>query len=335
MRNPRIASFLIALGLVILSGPDIGSAQNPDPGAAEKYGWGFRNFSDTMFTWDIFSHSFFGIPADSDGTWMSAPFDKLFYELGFKKKLPNPDDDHVGIGNCYGICLLSLMVNRFGGYYGYCAPTGAWKGDTNWTNEKGPADPALHRVINIMHGRQMSLASIQTYFDQFIGFNSMHCQNAVGRARETIAKEGPCIVTLSEKQNPLGGGHAMIAYGVTDDGAGTAKIWVVDPNRIWSVQTPRDRGWYQLDNNCISCNMVTGSWSFIFKNDVPWPTDPMGGNLMIIPLSLVGPPGRSPSSLGLGAADLLNQIMLTDGAPKPDAEEFLRHVPLPPDAILR
>lgn len=335
MRNPRTGSFLLALGILILCRIEFGNAQNPDPGAAEKYGWGFRNFADTMFTWDIYSHSFFGVPPDSNAAWLSATFDKLFYELGFRKRLPNPANDTVGIGNCYGVSLMSLMVNRFGGYYGYCAPTSAWKGDTNWNNKNGPNDMGLHRIINIMHGRQMSLGSIQTYLDQFMGFNSMHCQNAVGRARETIAKEGPCIVTLSEKQNPLDGGHAMIAYGVTDDGAGHAKIWVVDPNRIWAVPTPRDRGWYQLDSNCITCNLVTGVWSFIMAGPQSWPTDPMGGNLMIIPLSLVGPPGRSPASLGLAAADLLNQIMLTDEAPKLDAEEFLRHVPRLPEVGLR
>ena len=335
MRKTRTGWFQFFLGCILLAGPAVGFAGNPDPGAAEKYGWGFRNFPDTVFSWDIYSHSFFGIPVDSNGTWLSATFDKLYYELGFRMKLPNPDDDHVGIGNCYGICLLSLMVNRFGGYYGYCAPTSAWKGDTNWSNAKGPLDPALHRVVNIMHGRQMSLGSIQTYIDQFAGFNSMHCQNAVGRARETIAKEGPCIVTLSETQNPIGGGHALIAYGVTDEGGGHSRIWIVDPNRLWAVPTPRDRGWYQLDSNYIDCNMVTGSWSFIMKGPQKWPTDPMGGNLMILPLSLVGPPGRSPSSLGLAAVDLLSQIMLTDGAPNADAEGFLRHARRIPEVTLR
>ena len=57
----------------------------PIPVLQPRYGWGFRNFSDTVFSWDVYSHSFFGVPLDSDGIWLSATFDKLFYEQAFRK----------------------------------------------------------------------------------------------------------------------------------------------------------------------------------------------------------------------------------------------------------
>ena len=131
MRTVQRVSRLLLLGSALLIIGGSARSQNPDPAAAEKYSWGFRNFTDTLFTWDIYSHSFFGIPVDPEGTWLSATFDKLFYEQAFRKKLPDPNNDG-GLGNCYGICLLSLMVNKFGGYYGYCAPTGSYRGDTVW-----------------------------------------------------------------------------------------------------------------------------------------------------------------------------------------------------------
>jgi len=217
---------------------------------------------------------------------------------------------------------MSLMVNKFGGYNGYCAPTSAYRGDTNWTGAKGPNDLMLHRAINVMHGRQLSLASIQTYLDQAMNGHSQNCNNAVELARQAIGKEGPCIVSITPTVNPAsGGGHALIAYGVSDDGAGHARIWVVDPNRLWAVDTWRDRGWYQGDSNYIACDLGSGDWHFMMTDGPLWPTDP-DGHLIIIPVSLIGPPGRVPSSLGLAVSDLLSRLFLTDQGVGDNADEF-------------
>ena len=216
----------------------------------------------------------------------------------------------MGIGNCYGISLLSLMVNKFGGYYGFCGPTSAHQGDTTWDGSRGPNDPALRRLVNIMHGRQLSLASIETYLDQSMNGHSQNCANAVQLARQAIAKEGPCIISITKTTNPVsGGGHSLIAYGVSDDGAGHAKIWVVDPNRLWAVPSSRDRGWYQGDSNYVQCDLG-GDWHFTMADREVWPTDPHG-HLIIIPLSMIGPPGRVPSSLGLAVTELLNKFYLS------------------------
>jgi len=331
MPFPRSAFRLILLGAVLFACRAPLPAQNPDPGAAERYGWGFRNFGDTAFTWDVFSHAFFGVPLDSNDAWLTSSFDKLFYEVGIHKKLPNPDNDNVGAGNCYGISLLSLMVNKFGGYDGFCAPTSAYRGDTAWSNPKGPNDLMLHREVDIMHARQLSLGAVESDIDQVMTGHAEHSNNAVTLAQQAIGKEGPCIVALMPTANPFGsGGHAMIAYGVTDDGASHAKIWIVDPNRLWAVVSPRDRGWYQKDSNYIYCDLSTGSWSFLMKDSTVWPTDG-AGILAIVPLSVVGPPGRVPSSLGFSVGELLGKVFLTDRAAGNDADEFLKHRPLPPE----
>jgi len=313
MKNAKWVIRLIILGLAATGGWTIGMAQNPDTTAAERYGWGFRNFNDTVFTWDIYSHSFFGIPLDSNDSWLTSTFDKLFYEVAFRKKLPNPNNDTLGYGNCYGICLMSLMINRFGGFYGYCAPTSGYHGDTTWGGTKGPFDVQLHRLINIMHGHQLSLASVESYLDQASSGHSENCNFAVTLASQTLGKEGPCIVALTQEENPLNGGHALIAYGVTQDGSGHAKIWVVDPNRLWAVPSARDRGWYQADSNYIACDLGSGDWHFTMKGGDVWPTG-AHGHLVIMPVSMIGPPGRVPSSLGLSVTELLNNLLLTDGA---------------------
>ncbi len=309
--NARCGSRLVLFAMMLVAGVVAGRGQNPDPGAAEKYGWGFRNFNDTVFSWDIYSHSFFGVPLDSNDAWLTSSFDKLFYKLAFRKTLPNPKDDGVGIGNCYGVSLMSLMINRFGGFYGYCAPTSGYHGDTTWNGGNGPNDPQLHRLINIMHGHQLSLASIESYLDQASGGKSENSNFAVNIARQTIGKEGPCIVSITEYENPFKGGHALIAYGVTQDGSGHAKIWVVDPNRLWAVPSSRDRGWYQEDSNFIFCDLASGDWHFRMSDSTLWPSDPKG-HLIIMPISLIGPPGRVPSSLGLSVSDLVSRVFLTD-----------------------
>ena len=308
MRTVQRIRRLLMLGSVLcIIGGSVWS-QNPDTTAARKYGWGFRNFKDTLFTWDIYSHAFFGVPVDPEGTWLSATFDKLFYEQAFRKKLPDPDNDG-GLGNCYGISLMRLMVNRFGGYEGYCGPTSSYRGDTVWSDAQGPDDPGLRRMINIMHGRQLSLASIETYLDQAQFGHSQNANFAVTLARQAIGKEGPCIISITKTTNPIsGGGHSLIAYGVTTDGSGHSKIWVVDPNRLWAVPSSRDRGWYQGDSNYVACD-PGGSWHFTMKGGDVWPQS--GGHVIIIPISLIGTPGRVPSSLGLSVSELLSKFFLS------------------------
>jgi hypothetical protein len=332
MKRLRTFAYLVALGFLLVPGRDLSYAQNPDPTAAARYGFSFRNFVDSMYSWDIYAHSFFGVPLDPTNTWATATFDRLFYELAFKTKLPDPAGNHTGAGNCFGISLLSLMMNRFGGYYGYCSPTNAYKGDTNFYGAKGPYDQALRRVVNIMHGRQLSVAALESYLDQAQSGHSQKSYFGFPLAQQAIAKEGPCLVSISAAANPAdgSGGHTLIAYGATENPVGHGKIWVVDPNRLWVVPTPRDRAWYLGDSNYIDCNLGTGSWRFRMAGDtLDWPTG--AGNLIIIPMSLVGPPGRVPSSLGLSMGDLLNKLFLSDGLGENPGEDILRHKHLPPE----
>ena len=241
--------------------------------------------------------------------------------------LPKGGGSGGGAGNCFGISLMSLMMNKFGGYYGYCAPTSAYRGDNS-----GPFDPALHRVINIMHGRQLSVAALETYLDQVQGGHSQDCNNGYHLAIQTIAREGPCLVSITAAANPAdgSGGHTLIAYGTSESPPGHGQIWVVDPNRLWAVQDAADRDWYTGDSNHIDCNLGTGKWRFRMAGEsTDWPTG--AGNLIIIPMSLVGPPGRVPSSLGLSMGDLLSKLFLSDRVGESPGDEMIRHRRVPPE----
>ncbi len=104
------------------------------------------------------------------------------------------------------------------------------------------------------------------------------------------------------------------------------KIWVVDPNRLWAVPSSRDRGWYQGDSNCVQCDLG-GDWHFTMADGEVWPTG-THGHLIIIPLSLIGPPGRVPSSLGLAVTALLNKFYLSgEGTVTEQGSERMRIAP--------
>src|SRR5947207_2722262 len=141
-RNMNMKRFFIVI--VVLIAVKV-SAQN-EP---EKYGWSFRNFGTPIFYWDIFRNAMFAIPQDSSG--LTAPFDLLFYNEVFKEKLAGGAG---GGGNCYGLSLLSIIMNKEGGHLGYCCPTNFYGG----LSGVGPTDPKLTRAINIMHGHQVTLA---------------------------------------------------------------------------------------------------------------------------------------------------------------------------------
>ena len=308
----------ILAGVLFLSACAASAQEHP----AEVYGWGFENFGTPSFGWDIYRNSFYGVPVDSNTSWFTAPFDKLFYDLAFETTLADPSGTGGGgAGNCFGLSILSLMINNYGGYKGFCAPTIQYT-ETDGTG--APTTPGLLRAINIMHGHQISLLFIQSVIEQANGGHALDAAYGVARAQQDIAREGPVIVSVTKSLFPTDGGHAIIGYAVENRGGGRYHIKVVDPNRIWADTGANHRGWYTSDSNNV---YVDGhDWSFMMAGNLSaWPTDgrddtvgsPLGsGNLTIYPLSIAGPTSRTPSSLGLGVTQLLTQvfIMNRDGA---------------------
>ena len=314
MKNYRRYSLLLLAGLFLLLSDATAQEEHP----AETYGWGFVNFGTPSFPWDIYRNSFYGIPVDSNTSWFTAPFDKLFYDLAFETTLADPTGTGGGAGNCFGLSILSLMINNYGGYKGFCAPTIQYS-ETDMSG--APTTPGLLRAINIMHGHQISLAFIQHVIEQVNGGHSFDAAYAVNRATQDIAREGPVIVSVTKGVLPTGGGHAIIGYAVENKGGGKYWIKVVDPNRIWADTGAGDRGWYTSDSNNV---YVDGHhWSFSMAGrPVPWPCEddttapggcvpnPGGGNLTIFPISIAGPTSRTPSSLGLGVTQILSKVFI-------------------------
>lgn len=287
----QIYTFSMLTVLLVLMGTTTVRAQD-EP---KNYGWSFRNFGTPIYYWDIYRNSMFGIPQDSSG--LTAPFDLLFYSLCFKDKLGSS-------GNCYGLGLLSVVMNKDGGHLGFCCPTNFYGG----TSGVGPTDPKLLRAINIMHGHQVTLACLEVFFDQFLNGHSQNATYAIPISQQTLDKEGPYLVSITKSLSPSDGGHTLIAYKMTHLGGSHYRIWVVDPNRIWADSITTDnRDFYTSAKNYIDCNGA--SWKYDMGGSLGvWPTG--SGHLTVLPVSVAEPTGRVPSSIGLAVGELLNKIFI-------------------------
>jgi hypothetical protein len=277
------------------------SAQDP----RKDYGWAFTNYTTPILFWDIYANSFFAIPP-TDSSGLTAPLDLLFYNLGFKTVL-------AANGNCFGLSLQAIVMNKDGGNLGYCCPVNFYGG----SGTTGPSDPKLARVINIMHGRQMTTSSLQEIFDQFLDGHSNMASYGVSHIKTLLTQEGPCIVSITKSLSPSDGGHSMIAYKV-DGPAGSEKIWVIDPNRIWADSiTNGQRNWYTSNSNFIQISGAGGNqWSFDMADTVlgfgAWTNSDGEGNLIGMSAVAQSVPGRVPTSFGLAVGDLLERVFISN-----------------------
>ena len=280
---------------------------------AAKNGWRFLNFSacpsctppiDNTLSWAVYRDALIGIPPSED-PWSSA-FDVLFYEQVFKSKLSAD-------GNCFGMSLLNLMIQKNGGHLGFCAPVTQYSGDPTST-AMGPTDPMLRRAINVMHGHQVNLPTVQFLLDVFAKHFNRDGLYAFDQFNYWQSRGDLTLVSITKDLNPSGGGHTLIAYRADDLGGGNKKIFVLDPNRTWG--STADQSWYTSESNFI--RITNHAWSFdMGGSDGTWSGDlASGGNIVITPISVTGPLSRSPASLGdTVIGQLLNTLLLTgDGA---------------------
>lgn len=272
---------------------------------AAKNGWRFHNFSDPTFSWDIYRDTFIGIPPTEDP--FSSAFDVLFYEQVYKSKLSAD-------GNCFGMSLLNLMIQKNGGHLGFCAPVTQYSGDPT-SPGMGPTDPMLRRAINVMHGHQVNLPTVQFLLDIFAHHFNRDGAYAFDQFNYWQSRGDLTLVSITKDLNPSDGGHTLIAYRAADLGGGNKKIFVLDPNRTWG--NPADQPWYTSESNFIQ--ITNHTWSFDMGGTT-WSGDPASlldaGNIVITPISVTGPHSRSPASLGdTVIGELLNTLFLSgDGA---------------------
>jgi hypothetical protein len=309
----------------------------------EELSWGFGNFVNSDyahccpadFNWPLYGESFIGAPS---GAQLANTGDLLIFPL-YKTKLARP-------GNCFGIALLSLLLNTKGGHLGFCGSPNLYSGDLgsscNYTDENGqktqsgsgPANPNLTHVINLVHGRQINLTAVQYLLD-----NLNHARDG-NHAYDIVDQElqrGPgalALVSISDSVKSDLGGHTVVAYKTEyDQNANEKYIHVYNPNYPWKDTANQN---YYLDGHHHDCIRIkatganAGHWEFDFgwepasdkkaETVTTWSGEP-GGDLgglgdnagwcMAIPASIVAPKGRSVGSPNGAELKQIGSILLT------------------------
>jgi legume-like lectin family protein len=305
----RTRNLILALFLAVPAAP-----APADDHPAEKYSWSFLNFDGDpcvpgldFYSWDLYRQTFIGIPSAPESNF---GFDYLLYKEAYEKQIGGP-------GSCYGMVLLSLLINDKGGHLGYCGPVGQYSGDLIGTTAhtckgggikfQGPTDPMLRRAIWEMHGHQLNLAAVRYYLEQIA--KGQLSNGAL--AYNMVAANKPCIVSLIKDKNDIfGAGHTILGYDAQVVN-GQKRIFVVDPNRTWALDDADNRSWYTNDDNYIWLD-PGNDWHFEMAGGASW-TSPTG-LIAVTPLSISGPRDRNPGSLGFGVAEIVNQVAFTGDA---------------------
>ena len=309
----------------------------------ENYSWSFGNFvspSRTLdpdlakcpktvkpFDWDLYRSTYIGAPLKYDN---ADELEKLFFNEIYKKKLAEA-------GNCYGMALLSMLINEKGGHLGFCAPVSQYSGGqdkscpydddgTQKLTRTGPTNPKLRSAIGQLHGHQVNLAGILHLKEVLqLPHDAFHDG---GYAYEEVVKDNPALVSILENFGltttgcfKTGEAHTMVAYKAVADPASGSKqrfIYVYDPNRSWA--DPAWQPWYEAGRNRIVID-DKGRWEYCwtpvpkpaaapgsppdYQCDKLWKGNPAGsgdlarkGAILITPLHVVADRGVAPTSLG-------------------------------------
>lgn len=290
----RTTAFVTCIALLCLPIPSV--AQNDAP---ENSSWHFENWSlPATLPWTTYRDTFLDIPATEDP--VSSAFDVVFYD-GVYRGLSN-------LGNCFGMSLMSLMMIRDGGHLGFCLPINQFSGDLGGST--GPTDPNLATAINIMHGHQVNLPGVQFQLNIFANHNNRDGAYVFDQFNYWKSRGDYTLISVTKDLNPQDGGHTLIAYKAVDQGAGNRQIFVYDPNRPFAT----NQSWYQGNQNFVQINGHNWSFDMTIVDGTFWSGSPSsGGNLVITPISVVGPDSRSPASLGDQIIGQLVSTLLLSG----------------------
>ena len=296
---------LLFIGLALLS---VFVATGQDPAWVKENTWVFKNFTlkdvnMTKMDWNAFRDTYVGVaPSEIE----SANFDIVFYEALYKNLL-------FDSGHCFGIDVLAMMMKKYGGYYGYCHPPYIYapQPPPMSKDSSGPKDPDLVRTIQLVHGNQMTHGFLMFLLDLFAKRKNRDGNYALGQLQYFLAKDDPCVISITKELAPGGGGgHVVVPYAV-DETSSPKRIYVYDPNRSYYRPGSEGKDFYENHLNYIEIS-GSGAWKFIMAGTLGvWQGDPgSGGNIMVVPLSVTGKKDRLPQSLFADAATAINSIFI-------------------------
>jgi hypothetical protein len=209
------------------------------------------------------------------------------------------------------MCLLALEMKKNGGCEGFCYPPYLYPGQGYCGG--GPLQPELSHSINIFHGHQLNNNVIMFILDIVAPPNTYQRDGnyAYNRLQYYMAKGDPCIASITKDWGLGGDAHSLIAYNCEDDGA-TKRIYVYDCNRPFCDSIMAEN-YYGNKSNYIEITTSTGAWKFTMADGttVYKGSPDSGGNIIMLPLSIVAPRDRLPESL---VADISTIVISGSGA---------------------
>lgn len=263
--------------------------------------WGFRNYGEAEYSWDIYRDAYLGIPDIGNATSASV-FDTLFYDYVIK---------NFGMeGSCYGMSVLSHLIVQNGGYKGLCYPVSQYSGDSAGLSGDflGPTDSRVRDLISIFMCHQLDLLALEQTMEAFAQGYTRDGLYAFEQAKYYMEREDPLVANITKGVTPTSGGHTVAIYDILDNGPDDKRIYVYDSNRTWV--NPTDQTFYTTGVNYIQIRS-DHSWEFEMDGGEIWGGDPSsGGNFLVQPISIAGPTSRTPSSLGFNAVTMLNEIFV-------------------------
>ncbi|OQA12467.1 MAG: hypothetical protein BWY67_00283 [Bacteroidetes bacterium ADurb.Bin397] len=288
---------LLTLSVLLFSGLNI---KGQDTLWVKNNTWYFDNFSDPELPWSLFRETFTGVAPTPSGD-----FDLLFYNELYKTNL-------AAKGHCYGMCVLALLMKKYGGYLGYCYPPYKYSGLISHPDVDtiGPSDPNLKTAIAMVHGNQINHGFLLYLLDVIAAAKNRDGRYAFQQTVYYLAKDDPPVISVTKGLNPADGGHVLIPYFTKEIGT-YKRIYVYDPNRSYYKPGADGKDWYQTYQNYIEVKNSNGEWKFIMNGGEVWTGNPgSGGNCIVIPLSVAGRKDRLPQSLIAEGAYALNTIFI-------------------------
>ncbi len=273
-----------------------------DPAWVRDNTWFFDNFTQAELSWDVFRETFIGVAPAPSGD-----FDLMFYHALYKTELAKA-------GHCHGMDVMAVMMMKNGGHLGFCHPPYAYAGTISSpaVDTFGPTNPTLKRAIQIMHGYQISHGFLSHLLDVINEGGNRDGNYAFQQVNYFLAKNDPCVISVTKGISPADGGHVLIPF-YTEDIGGVKKIFVYDPNRSYYNLTDSANGreFYDLKRNYIQV-YPSGKWVYHMGGSSGfWKGDPgSDGNCIVIPISIAGRRDRLPQSLLADASYTLNTIFI-------------------------
>jgi uncharacterized protein with LGFP repeats len=213
-------------------------SQPPDFSVFRRQGWwSYDNFSTATLPRSLFAETFTDVEI-VEGTLdeILNPFDTLWYELVYKGVASKGNCFGMSLEGAFGLACKSLFAEPI---YQYFA-TGTRVGDI----PESQIAPMIHKTINMKHGYQVGADAVSYAIDRLTSLDAIRPLHVYDRVKYFLAKRDWPLISMMDLSDFSG--HAVLAYRCVD-GAGTAphKIFVADPNVVWSEATG-DPSWLEI-----------------------------------------------------------------------------------------